>query len=454
MMPTDEQMRDMRKRPFAYSDLFKHPEIDGMAFGSKNAHIREDIDPAIARVCKNESNCTIFLEDGTWFTTWSQGDFEHGYQERIVFALSRDEGLTWSEPQEIVSSSKEERVAYGAPLLIPDTGRIYLFFHVGKQRQTCLPPEDDNGCFHFVYSDDRGAHWSERRVIKLPDRDINVFPGRLNGWINHPPQIMPTGEVILPISIFQKIGLHRRAWKLNPAEVSLIRCDNILTETNPENLAFTLLPEGPRGIRVDIFKHRDSPALTRLLDYFGGYPEDTGFSFQEMTVVPLSGDRWLGVGRTFLGAVGYTISEDRGQTWTSVEPLRYAPDGDPIQHPMTMCPITKTSDGRFVLCFTNNDGSKRGAKHLWEGDGKTRNPQWIVVGCEIPGETRNAGVRFGEPIILAEVDDSGETNLKTGISMPQFLERDGRYFVCYNISKEHLLLDEIPAEVLDKLTPA
>jgi len=50
------------------------------------------------------------------------------------------------------------------------------------------------------------------------------------------------------------------------------------------------------------------------------------------------------------------------------------------------------------------------------------------------GELATA-VRFSETVARAEIDDSGETNLKTGISMPQFFERDGRYFVMYNINK-------------------
>lgn len=69
------------------------------------------------------------------------------------------------------------------------------------------------------------------------------------------------------------------------------------------------------------------------------------------------------------------------------------------------------------------------------------------------GETRNAGLVFGEPRLLVDVDDAGEVNLKTGISMPQFFARAGRYFVGYNINKEHLLLDEIPAAILDEMTP-
>ncbi|MBU0608586.1 MAG: hypothetical protein KKI08_11925 [Armatimonadetes bacterium] len=75
------------------------------------------------------------------------------------------------------------------------------------------------------------------------------------------------------------------------------------------------------------------------------------------------------------------------------------------------------------------------------------------MGRQLPGERRNGGLCFGEPFLLAEVDDTGETNLKTGISMPQFLKRAGRYFVMYNINKEHLLLDEIPAEALAAAEP-
>jgi len=119
-----------------------------------------------------------------------------------------------------------------------------------------------------------------------------------------------------------------------------------------------------------------------------------------------------------------------------------------------MCPIAQTSDGRIVLLFTNNDGSQRGARHVWDGDGRTRNPQWLAVARVTPGETANAGLRFGEPLLLADVDDSGKVNLKTGLSMPQFFERAGRFFVCSNVNKEHILLDELPAEVMQRLTPA
>jgi hypothetical protein len=443
----------LTQRPFAYSEVFTHPPTDGPAF-DRHGSARADLDPAVATLCKNESNCTVFFADGTWFTTWSQGSFEHAVDERIVCATSTDLGRTWSPPRTIIGSTEDDRIAYGAPFIVPETERIYLFFFAGYQREGWSGPVYDSGNVWFVFSDDRGQTWSQRRQIRLPDRDISTFSGRFHGWINHPPKLMPTGEVLLPISMFPQIWPKRmRAWMTLPAEVSVIRCDNLLTESDAEKLEFTLLPQGPRGIRADVLKHWDNPALTRLMVAFDALPYESAYNFQEMTLLALADGRWVGVGRTFLGAPGYTVSEDRGLTWSDVEPLCYAPGGPPIHHPMTMCPVTQTSDGRVILLFTNNDGTERGAKHVWEGEGHTRNPQWLAVGVQLPGEKRNGGLVFGEPFLLAEVDDTGETNLKTGISMPQFLERDGRYFVMYNINKEHMLLDEIPAAVLDAATP-
>ena len=118
--------------------------------------------------------------------------------------------------------------------------------------------------------------------------------------------------------------------------------------------------------------------------------------------MPLSDGRWVGACRTYLGSPGFTVSRDQGRSWSPVERLRYGPDGSTIDHPHTMCPIARLPDGRFILLFTNNDGTRNGAEHVWDGGCRTRNPQWFVIGVEIPDEDRNGGLLFGEPRILAE----------------------------------------------------
>ena len=122
----------LSQRPFAYSTVFAHPPTDGPAFG-KDGGRRDDLPPEVACVCKNESNCTLFFADGEWFTTWSQGSYEHAPDEQIVFSTSRDLGRTWSAPRPIIGSTADDRIAYGAPFIVPGSERIYLIFFAGFQ---------------------------------------------------------------------------------------------------------------------------------------------------------------------------------------------------------------------------------------------------------------------------------------------------------------------------------
>lgn len=443
-------MEGMKSRPYAYADIYRHPPMLG-----------RDLPPAMAAIRKNESGCLIVLPDGSWLATWSQGSFEGALDERIVGAVSRDTGRTWSEPRPITVSTPQFRRSYGCPFVAPGTGRIYLFLHEGRQHgggAARTNPEVDAGKLGFTFSDD-GVTWSEIQSIALPDRDISVFPDRMHGHLNHPPQRMPDGRIVLPFTQGRRTGATRRAWQLGCSEVALLECENILTERDPARLRFSVLPAGPRGIRVDLLRHGDNPAVHRLAAAFNGNPEELATNAQEPTVVALSDGRWICVCRTYLGSPGYAVSRDGGRTWTKVERLCYGPGGAWIEHPHTMCPLAQLPDGRFMLLFTHNDGTRNGAAHVWDGGCRTRNPQWFAIGREVPGEERNGGLLFGEPRILAEADelespDGFRASTCTGIAMPQYFAADGRHFVQYGLKKEHILLDEIPASVIDAMTPA
>jgi len=445
-----ELMEGMSARPFAYADIYRHPPMNG-----------KDLQPALASIRKNESSCVVILLDGTWFVTWSQGSSEGAIDEQIVGALSRDVGKTWSAPRRIVGSTPDYRRSYGCPFVVPATGRVYLFLHEGRRHggnMASNSPEIDAGNFGFMYSDDNTATWSEVQSFRLPDRDISMFPDRIHGHLNHPPQLMPNNQVVLPFSQYSRPGSMRRDWQLVAGETAVLRCDNLLSESDPTKLRFTQLPKGPRGIRADLVRHIDNPAVKQLAKFFAGYPDALAFNSQELTVVPLSDGRWVGACRTYLGSPGYTVSSDEGHTWSPVERLRYRPDGPFIDHPHTMCPLARMPDGRFILLFTNNDGTKNGAEHVWDGGCRTRNPQWFAIGREISGETRNGGLVFGEPRILASADenenlDGFRASTATGISMPQYVAIAGRHFVQYGLKKEYILLDEIPAAVIDGMTP-
>ena len=445
-----------RSRPFAYSTVYAHPDIgQRAAYVPGPCSVRPDIPPDVACVCKNESNCTVRFADGMWLTTWSQGSAEGAPDEYIVFATSHDQGRTWSAPQRIVGWRTEfqERIAYGIPFLVPESERLYLFFFIDHRILTGQSPvvPERNG-LHVIHSDDRGGTWTQPRQVPVSLPEFSFAPGHAHFWVNHSPALLPSGDVAFTVSL----STYGKRWQLGVAEVRTIHCQNILTEADPAKLRFRVFPEGDAGIRVDPAKGIDSPALARLIQAFDPAQSaaEIAWNFQEMTIVPTADpDRWLGVGRCYLGSPAITVSHDRGRTWAPAEALRFAPDGPPIPHPMTMCPIARLADGRYILFFTNNDGSARNAAHVWDGDGHTRNPQWFAIAREIPGESRNGGLLFGTPRLLVDVDDTIDPNLKTGLSMPQFFQDSGRHFVCYNANKEHLFLDELPASVLDEMTP-
>lgn len=446
----NRRMEGLKARPFAYADIYRHPIKSG-----------DDLSPELASIRKNESCCVVVRADGAWLATWSQGSSEGALDEKIVCATSRDLGQTWSPPRIITASTPEYRRSYGCPFVVPATGRICLFLHEGRQHGRGLARnavEVDAGHFGCMISDDGGETWSDIFRIPVFDRDISVFADRIHAHLNHPPQVMPGGRVVLPFTQGMRNGATRRYWQLCCAEASLLVCENLLAETDPAKFRFSLLPPGPRGLRVDAARHAGNFAVERLAAAYDGRPVDLAGNAQEPTVVTLSDGRWVCVVRTYLGSPGFAVSRDEGRTWTPVERLRYAPDGAFIDHPHTMCPIARLPDGRFILLFTNNDGTRNGAAHVWDGGNRTRNPQWFAIGRDIPGEERNGGLVFGEPRILAEADDEEwpdgfRASACTGIAMPQYISAGGRHFVQYGLKKEHILLDEIPADVIDAMTP-
>ncbi len=123
----------------------------------------------------------------------------------------------------------------------------------------------------FMYSDDRGESWPGRYFVELDERNIQVCPGRIYGWVNHPPQVMPNGEVFFSFS--SERARHPEYckgydWRLNTAEVNWVHCCNILTEQDPLKLRFELYSKGGYGSPVRALA--GGPAFCRMR---GGYPQ-------------------------------------------------------------------------------------------------------------------------------------------------------------------------------------
>jgi hypothetical protein len=391
----------------------------------------------------------------TWIACWTQGGYESNPDQRVVVARSLDEGRTWGAEIVIEASAPGYRVpAWIVSYVVPHTGRVYLFYWYNVNGV----PLRDAGDIFFKCSDDDGRTWSERFRIGVPRTAMDDAIGDLHGWNFGQPRLLPTGQVMMTYAKIKRSSLFSKGWRLdthnqwqpevgadlakppdhnggNPndwcTEVFFIELSNILTEADPAKLKFRFLPEGTEGLWVP-------------------YPETDRHFGQEGTLAGLSGGRLLCVFRSRLGHPFYSISADRGATWSKPDILRLRPGGEPFNQPCAPCPMTKLPDGRFVFLFHNVKPEGWG----WY----PRDPLWIAIACEAPPSdplragsvTENAGLYFSKPKVIVYNDGVPGGPFKDfEIGYPQFYHFGGRNFVAYANKTSQLRINAVPDSLLD-----
>jgi hypothetical protein len=391
----------------------------------------------------------------TWIACWTQGGYESNPDQRVVVARSLDAGRTWDAEIVIEASAPGYRVpAWIVSYVVPHTGRVYLFYWYNVNGV----PLRDAGDIFFKYSDDDGLTWSERFRVGVPKTAMDDKIGDIHGWNFGQPRLLPTGQVMMTYAKIRRSSLYPKGWRLDVSnqwqpevgadlakppdhnggspndwctEVFFIELSNILTETDPVKLKFRFLPEGAEGLWVP-------------------YPETHRHFGQEGTLVGLSGGRLLCVFRSRLGHPFYSISADRGATWSTPDILRLCPGGEPFNQPCAPCPMSKLPDGRFVFLFHNVKPEGAG----WY----PRDPLWIAVAREAPpsaplragGVTENAGLYFSKPKVIVYNDGVPGGPFKDfEIGYPQFYHFGGRNFVAYSNKTCQNRINEVPDALLD-----
>jgi hypothetical protein len=206
------------------------------------------------------------------------------------------------------------------------------------------------------------------------------------------------------------------------SEVCFLRFENILTEADPRKLIVTTWPKTPHGLSAP---NPLRPGINTA---------------QEPTNPSLSDGRLICPMRTLLGRIYFALSADDGRTWDTPRPLRYSPGGREIHHPMAPCPLYKLKDGRFVLLFYNNDGSGHGGRGPTDS-ANVRNPAYITVGREIPGE-KDQPIRFGPPKLFASTDWVPISGQDTGTQVATYtsLVEDRGERILFYPDRKHFLL--------------
>ena len=331
----------------------------------------------------------VVTDDGNWLCTLTTGEGREGdLGQHVVSTISTDHGKTWSELTDIEPADGPE-ASWVTPLKVP-SGRIYAFYNYNGDNVHSFPDSDRHlradmlGWWCYRYSDDHGRTWSDERY-RIPMRVTAC--DRANQW-NGDVQIFwgidePSIAGDAAYFAFTKLG----KYMLEDGEGWLFRSEDILDETDPDRIDFTLLPEGEHGIRNPKF----------------------GSVQEEHNLVWLGGDRFYCVYRTTTGYPAHCYSDDGGRSWSEPVHMTYTPDGRRMKNPRACPMLWRTKEGRYLFWFHNHSGKTF----------RDRNPVWISG-----GKVKNGKLHWSEPEILLYDPDPD-----VRISYPDLIQQDGQFWV-------------------------
>ncbi|MBM3727956.1 MAG: hypothetical protein FJW40_21340 [Acidobacteria bacterium] len=355
----------------------------------------------------------VKADDGAWVVVITTGPGREGAGgQHVVTRRSLDRGKTWSQPVDVEPSDGPE-ASYAVMLKVP-SGRLYVFYNhnTDNVRQVIAdkPAFKDGFCrrvdslghFVFKYSDDHGRSWSARRY-DIPMRDFeidrrNPYQGKLKFFWNVGRAFIHRNAGYVPL---HKVGGFGEGF-FTSSEGALLRSLNILTERDPDKIAWQTLPEGETGLRT---------------------PPGGGPVAEEQSFTPLSDGSLFVVYRTIDGHSVYSYSRDDGRTWDAPRYMTFA-DGRLMKHPRAANFVWRCNNGNYLYWFHNHGGRfirehPRRRSIAYED----RNPVWLSGGVEADSPAGKI-IRWSEPEIALYDDDPF-----IRMSYPDLVEEDGRYYL-------------------------
>lgn len=344
----------------------------------------------------------VKTDDGAWLCTITTGaGIEGASGQHIIATRSADQGRSWSASVAVEPANGPE-ASYAVPLKVP-SGRIYLFYNHNSDDRRYVkaddPPYkngkcyrvDSQGYFVFKTSDDHGRSWSSKRY-NVPVREMaidreNPYGGAVRYFWNVGKAFIHAGAAYVSLHKVGGLGLGF----FTRSEGVLLRSENIMTETDPENIVWETLPDGDAGLRT---------------------PPGGGPIAEEQSYCVLGDGAIYSVYRTIDSHPAFAYSRDGGYTWTQPAYKRYA-NGRLMKHPRAANFAWKCQNGKYLYWFHNHGGN-------WYED---RNPVWLCGGVEV--DTADGRViQWSQPEIVLYDDDS-----YIRMSYPDLIEEAGKIYL-------------------------
>jgi len=385
--------------------------------------------------------------DGSWLCTMTTGRGHEGDPgQHIVATLSNDQGRSWSplidiepadgpeaswvEPlivpsQRVVWQRRAWSIRRCSPVIVPGE-RIFAFYTYNDKNLRTVKDDqgkpltrvDTLGAFVFKYSDNGGRAWSPRRFdIPIPTTEIdrkNVYGGKVKFFWSICKPIVAGNSVFVAI---HKVGnFNFKKGFMVTSEGFVFRSDNLLAQSDPAKITWTMLPKGDMGLRSPARPVADArPGDEDGHWVTAGLRSPVGPVADEQNLVSLSDGSLFCMYRTVDGHPCQAYSRDGGLSWTPPAHATYWPGGPKFRHPRACPRIWRTAEGKFLFWYHNNGWRGYG---FGKGSG-SRNIAWLSGGVE-----KGGFIHWSQPEIALYEDDWSK-----GPSYPDLVEQDGKYWI-------------------------
>ena len=376
----------------------------------------------------------VKTDDGAWLCVMTTGSGREGaVGQHVVTLRSTDFGRTWSKPVDVEPAGEIE--ASYAVLLKAPGGRVYAFYNHNTDNRRQVRADrsaypdgycrrvDSQGYFVFKYSDDHGRTWSaERFAIDVREMAIdreNPYGGKVQFFWNVGRPFIHGDAAFVSL---HKVGGFGTGF-FTRSEGVLLKSERILTERDPERIAWETLPDGDAGLSG---------------------PPGGGPISEEQSYCVLSDGSFYSVYRSIDGHPVCAYSRDGGHTWTQPAYKRYA-DGRTMKHSRAANFAWRCANGNYLYWFHNHGGRfirehPEAATMAYED----RNPVWLCGGVEVDTPEGRA-IAWSQPEIVLYDDDP-----RIRMSYPDLVEADGRYYLT-ETQKDIARVHEIDPTLLEGL---
>ena len=293
---------------------------------------------------------------------------------------------------------------------------------------------DTLGYYVFKYSDDHGKSWSEKRypidVREFQCDHDNIYGGKVRFFWNVGRPFTDNGTLYASLHKVHNFG----PGHMVGSEGCLIASNNIMTESDPEKIAWITLPDGDVGLKT---------------------PPGGGAIAEEQCHVVLSDGTFYVSYRSSDGYPVEAYSRDKGRTWNTPKYMKYA-NGKVIKHPRAAAFTWKCENGKYLFWCHNHGGhfiaeldhnlaAANGLSRDYRCSAfDNRNPVWICGGMEVD-KPQGREIRWSQPEILFYDDDPF-----IRMSYPDLVEDKGKYYIT-ETQKKIARVHEIDATFLEKI---